>query len=251
MRRSRKPTASYDAVEARGSRAARGHPYRVLGGRSDGAEIRISLPANGQNQAPSPAAAILQGDEIDFRKAEIIENLHRAELTALERSEWEAALVKLCEEEAPEVQSGQVDPIESKRVDGRGHRPEGGISQAARELKKPDESDEAARSRIRRSTKIAAAAPEAKEAATAAGLANNQRALLEIAKEPTPEAQVAKVAPSRRRWIGHTVTAAGKEGARAGGGRAGEPGAARRWLGRVAGRHIPALASPRAVPPLI
>jgi len=60
-----------------------------------------------------------------------------------------------------------------------------GVRKAARELGKP-------RTSIDRDLKIAAAAPEAKAAAVAAGLDDNQSALLEIAAEPTPEAQVAK-----------------------------------------------------------
>jgi hypothetical protein len=64
--------------------------------------------------------------------------------------------VKLCQEEEakPEApaplldQSRQVDAIESKRADGRGHRHEGGVRQAARELGKPE-------STIRRDLKIA------------------------------------------------------------------------------------------------
>ncbi len=57
------------------------------------------------------------------------ENLHRAELTALERAEHVAEWVGLTD-----VQSAQVAPIESKRADGRGHRQEGGINAAVREL---------------------------------------------------------------------------------------------------------------------
>ena len=39
--------------------------------------------------------------------------------------------------EAEDVQSGHRGQIESKRTDGRGHRSEGGIAQAARELNIP------------------------------------------------------------------------------------------------------------------
>jgi hypothetical protein len=62
---------------------------------------------------------------------EIAENLHRAELTALERSEHIAEWVRLTE---GKNQPAQVAPIESKRADGRGHRKEGGINAAVREL---------------------------------------------------------------------------------------------------------------------
>jgi hypothetical protein len=132
---------------------ANGRRYRravILDGARHGANGR--KPARGN-------AAILEGDDIDLRKAEIIENLHRAELTVQERAEWTAALVELCEEKV-----GQVDPVSAG---GSGN--EGGIRQAARELKKPSESEEGARSRIRRDKKIAAASDEAKQAARAAG----------------------------------------------------------------------------------
>lgn len=123
------------------------------------------------------ATQVLTGEDIDFQKAEIIENLHRSELTALERAEWTAALVRLCAEK-PIL--AQVEP----KV-GRG-RPEGGEREAARELG-------IERNQVQRAVKIAAIAPEAREAARTAKLDDNQTALLRVAAEPTPEAQVAKV----------------------------------------------------------
>jgi hypothetical protein len=53
----------------------------------------------------------------------------RAELSVLERSEHIAEWIKLSD-----LQSAQLAPIESKRSDGRGHRQEGGINAATREL---------------------------------------------------------------------------------------------------------------------
>lgn len=122
------------------------------------------------------ATQVLSGEDIDFQKAEIIENLHRSELTALERAEWTAALVRLCAAEKP----GQVAQVSG----GRGN--EGGVSEAAREIG-------VERTLVRRAMKIAEIAPEAQEAARAARLDDNQSALLRVAEEPTPEAQVAKV----------------------------------------------------------
>lgn len=130
------------------------------------------------------ATQVLTGSDIDFQKAEIIENLHRSELTVLERAEWTAALAGLCARE----KAGQVDPVFRG---GRGN--EGGVREAAREIKKADETEEAARSRVRRAIEVAAIAPAAREAARAAKLDDNQSALLRVAAEPTPEAQVAKV----------------------------------------------------------
>ena len=61
--------------------------------------------------------------------------------------------------------------IESRRPDGRGHRAESGDRLASRELG-------ISREKVRRAGKIAAIAPEAKAAARAAGLDDNQAALL-------------------------------------------------------------------------
>ena len=51
------------------------------------------------------------------------------ELPALQRSEHIAEWVRLTAE-----QPAQLAPVESKRADGRGHRHEGGINAATREL---------------------------------------------------------------------------------------------------------------------
>jgi ParB family chromosome partitioning protein len=82
-------------------------------------------------------------------------------------------------------QRAQLAPIEerkSKRSDGKGHRPEGGINAATRDLG-------IERTEAQRSIKIDAIAPEARQAAIDAGLADNQPALLKIAAESTPEMQ--------------------------------------------------------------
>jgi ParB-like chromosome segregation protein Spo0J len=112
-------------------------------------------------------------DEIEAQLWEISENLHRRELTALERAEQIALWVDL-------VNRKPVQP-EQVSIGGRGNK--GGEAQASRELglSRPD---------VHRAVKVAALAPEAKEAALAAGLENNRSALLEAAKEKTPAAQV-------------------------------------------------------------
>lgn len=122
----------------------------------------------------------MDGTDDEARMWEIAENLHRADLTVLERDEHILEWVRLSD-----VQSVQVAPIESKREDGRGHRAEGGINAAAREL-----GIEA--TAAKRATKVAAITPEAKAAAKERGLDNNQAALLQVAKAP-PEEQAAKV----------------------------------------------------------
>jgi ParB-like chromosome segregation protein Spo0J len=121
------------------------------------------------------AASIVTMTNDDARLWEISENLHRTELTKLERDENIAEWIKITErvsvQSAPKPQGG---------------RPEGGISAAARELG-IDETD------AKRAVKVGSISDEAKEAARDAGLDDNRSALLAVAKESTPEAQVAKV----------------------------------------------------------
>jgi ParB family transcriptional regulator, chromosome partitioning protein len=126
-------------------------------------------------------ARIIDLDEIERRLWEISENLHRAELTALERSEHIAEWIRLAAERRR--LSAQVGPIESKRDDRRGHRHESGINAAARELK-------VQRTDAQRAVKIASLAPEAKTEAKALHLDHNQRALLGAAKAASKEAQI-------------------------------------------------------------
>jgi hypothetical protein len=82
-----------------------------------------------------------------------------------------------------DVQSAQLGPIESKREDGKGHRPESGIREAARQLGMD-------RKEVDRAVKVASLSPAAKAEAVSLGLDNNQSAMLEAARAPTPEAQV-------------------------------------------------------------
>jgi len=60
---------------------------------------------------------------------EIVENLHRLDLTAAERRAQVKMLAKTFER--MEDQSGHNVPIESKRADGKGHRPKGVASKVA------------------------------------------------------------------------------------------------------------------------
>jgi len=115
-------------------------------------------------------AIYTDGTPDEARMWEIAENLHRADLSQLERDEHVAEWIALAERI-----SAQVAP----KMD-RG-RPEAGINKAARELG-VDRTD------AQRAVKVAGLAPEAKEAARDAGLADNRTALLQAAKEP-PERQ--------------------------------------------------------------
>src|SRR5258708_12710385 len=89
------------------------------------------------------SAIIILGDERDGKLWEISENLHRADLTVLERDEHIAEWVRLTEDKL-----GEVGPLSS----GRGH--EGGVRKAARELPIPGKTEEARRHNARRAVKI-------------------------------------------------------------------------------------------------
>jgi ParB-like chromosome segregation protein Spo0J len=120
-------------------------------------------------------AVVLVGDDNEARLWEISENLHRAELTVLERATHIAEWLRITEE----VQSAQVAPIESKRADGRGHRQPSGINAAVRELGID-------RTEAQRAVRIDGLSDEAKETARNLGLDDNQQALLAAAREPEP-----------------------------------------------------------------
>ena len=118
---------------------------------------------------------VVAGDPTDDRLREIAENLWRVELTVLERSELVEEWTQLIREKAGQVaHPGGLQPNDQ------------GISRAAKELGLTRED-------VRRSRVVAGISPEAKAAAKAGHLSDNQKALLDIAKQPTPEAQVKKV----------------------------------------------------------
>lgn len=123
-------------------------------------------------------ATIVKMTNDDARLWEIAENLHRAELTKLERDNNIAEWIKITER-ASKSQS------ESLRTDGRGGRPSG-IENAARELG-------IERQDAHRAVKVASLSDEAKEAAREAGLDNNRSALLDAASKGTVAEQVAEI----------------------------------------------------------
>lgn len=128
-------------------------------------------------------AYVFEGDERDARMWEIAENLHRADLTALERAEQVAEWVRLAEER------GLSRQLDEKMPRGR---PESGRARASREIGVSEP-------QARRAEKIDSLAPEAKEAAIAAGLDKNQSALLDAAKAETADAQVARIVEIQKR----------------------------------------------------
>lgn len=125
-------------------------------------------------------ANVVRWTDLDARMWEISENLHRAELTTIQRAEQVAEFVRLAKEKREADKPAQVAQVSG----GRGN--EGGDSLAARDLGID-------REEVRRAQKIDAISDDAKEAAREAGLDNNQSALLSIAKEPV-ERQVERVA---------------------------------------------------------
>jgi hypothetical protein len=118
---------------------------------------------------------MVETDDTTIRLWEISENLHRVDLTVQERAEHIAEWVRL----TGDKQGAQVAPPGGKQPHSKG------IKAAVRDLG-IDRTD------AQRSMKIASIAPEAKEAARAAGLDDNQAALLEVARAPAAE-QVQKV----------------------------------------------------------
>ena len=118
-------------------------------------------------------------DKDEARLITITENLHRAELTVMERSEQIAEWVRLTKDR--QIKLAQVAPVSKG---GRGNK--GGVRQAARDLG-------LTRDEVRRAEKIDAIVPAAKEAAKQAGIADNQKKLMEVATaDPEEQVDVAK-----------------------------------------------------------
>lgn len=115
-------------------------------------------------------------DEIECQLREIAENLHRAELTALERDDHIARWVELV--------AAKTKGVQSEHPFRGGPQPkEKGQAKAARELgiSRPD---------AHRAVKVASLSDEAKQAARETGLDKNRSALLKAAKESAPAEQV-------------------------------------------------------------
>ncbi|MBK5958089.1 hypothetical protein CCR97_08140 [Rhodoplanes elegans] len=144
------------------------HGYKLIAGRHRLAAVTLL-------EEPFIDAFLFKGDDIGQRLAEITENLHRADLTALERDEQLAEWIRLTE--AQQVQSFQSETIESKRVDGKGHRQEGGVNAAARDLG-------VSKADAHRAMKVSTLSESAKQAARDVGLDNNRTALLKAAAVP-------------------------------------------------------------------
>jgi hypothetical protein len=140
-------------------------------------------------------AVFMDGDATDARLQQICHNLFHADLTKLQRAEHVAEWVRLTDEKFKALQV--PTPV-------GGQQPaEIGVRKAARELNLDAGT-------VSRAAKIDGISLEAKAAAQAAGLDDNQSALFAIANEMKPEAQLQKVrelterkrGPRRKRTTG-------------------------------------------------
>jgi ParB-like chromosome segregation protein Spo0J len=123
------------------------------------------------------------GSELDARMWEIAENLHRAELTALERDTHITEWIALVDQREAESVSAQVAPKLSARGRAGEGRPQVGINAASRELG-------IERTAAQRAVAVGKLAPEAKDEAIALGLDNNHSALRKAAKHSSKEDQI-------------------------------------------------------------
>lgn len=111
---------------------------------------------------------------------EIAENLHRAELTVLERDEHVSEWIRLAEKRTSETAVASCDSsLSDGRKKGHQHR-ESGVRAAARELN-IDKDD------AHRAVKVASLSHAAKEAARETGLDDNRSALLDAAAKSEEE----------------------------------------------------------------
>jgi ParB-like chromosome segregation protein Spo0J len=131
------------------------------------------------------------GSDDDARLYAIDENRCRTDLPVLDRCEDLAERVEILMRRSVSGHVGRKGKI---------GRPEGGAAQAARDLINPAASDEAGRKVVTRALLVAGIPDEAKLIARAAGFADNQRALLEIAAEKTPELKIKKAREIHERY---------------------------------------------------
>jgi hypothetical protein len=124
-------------------------------------------------------------DEVSQPPWRSVENLHRGELTKLERANQTKALLEL-ERDSEEISGEKVQ----KRKRGR---PEGGDAKAARTIPVRGKTPDAKRKHIAEDRKISGIHEDVQQALAEAGLDDDGKALRAVADEPTREAQLAKV----------------------------------------------------------
>lgn len=136
---------------------------------------------------------IVDDDDRHAEMSMIAENLHRADLTALERDEQITRWIELSGQNssaessaaslAQEPLGNDSEVLAQVEPKPPGGRPEGGTRAAARELGIEKED-------ARRAVKVSSLSPEAKAVAREIGVDDNRTALLDAAKHTSPEAQV-------------------------------------------------------------
>ena len=131
-------------------------------------------------------AIFVGGTDVDRELQEIAENLHRAELTVLERSSQVARWIELVAAKEVSVNLTETSDPAAPKKKNKGGRP--GKATAAAKVIGASESD------VKRAVKVASISDDAKTAARDAGLDDNRTALLKVAKKSTPEKQVDRVA---------------------------------------------------------
>ena len=155
--------------------------YRLIAGR----QRLEALRRLGHDEAP---AHVVDFDDLEARLCTISENLHRSELSEIERAAQLTEYERLLAARGDTAVEPPVGYAKEKRAQvaqvfgGRGKK--GGDSQIARDLN-------LSRDEVRRRRAIDGLSDEAKAAAVEMGLDRNQSALLEAAKAKDPEAQTA------------------------------------------------------------
>jgi ParB-like chromosome segregation protein Spo0J len=153
----------------------------------------------GAEQAP---VRIVDFDDVEAQLWRLSENLHRAELTKLQYDQQVVKYAELLKAKqvgetaapTPSQPANEIPPEGVSRQVGAkpphqenvGGRPESGSRLVARRLNIPEQT-------VRRAYQTASLSPEAQKAAVETGLDDNRSALLEAAKERTPEAQTATI----------------------------------------------------------
>jgi ParB-like chromosome segregation protein Spo0J len=184
--------------------------YRLVSGRHRIEAFRVM----GEKRVP---VRVVEFDEIEARLWTISENLHRNDLTALQRSEQIAEFARLTREKpaaqklAPAEVKAEAAALIGKVPDSReevsaqvgpkpqGGRPESGDRLAARGLG-------VTRQEVQRSQAIASLPSEVKAKAADLGLDGNQSALLAAAKSPTIEAQLSALEQRAVRTVAPIVS---------------------------------------------
>jgi ParB-like chromosome segregation protein Spo0J len=140
-------------------------------------------------------AFVMEGTKADARMWQLMENLYRADLTALQRAEHVTELVQ-----------GVLQGAEGVQV-----APPGGQQPHDRGIKKAAKALGFTRDEVRRSLKIDGICEAAKTKAKELGLDDNQSALLKIAEEDGKEAQLGLVEDIKSgKTSGSNIAAPGK-----------------------------------------